>query len=165
MSKVIFDNTVSSLDSKIAANETKNKSIENEFQKLKTLNLNYFIGKSYFEEDRRQNYLVFQIIKIYFEIIDNRKFISLWKSKELSDETIKPCATSDNSLTWIIIMIDYYGSKVRIKFNGICLKHSKKLTYSYGAKVNIYIVYEFGASASKDGDPTLRNCLFGAVTF
>ena len=30
--------------------------------------------------------------------------------------------------------------------------------------VNIYIVYELGASASNDNDPTLKNCLFGAVT-
>ena len=33
--KTIFDNTVSSLDSKIAANKTKNDSIENELKKLK----------------------------------------------------------------------------------------------------------------------------------
>ena len=164
VSKVIFDNYVSRLDSKIAANETKKESIENEFKKLKTLDLNYFIGKSHFEEDRGENYLVFQIIKIYFEIIDNTKFISSSKSKGLSAETIKPYATSDNSLTWSIIMIDYYGSKVSVKFNGICLTQSKKLTYSYGTKVNIYIVYELGASASTDGDPTLRNCLFGALT-
>ena len=164
VSKVIFDNTVSRLDSKIAANETKKESIENEFKKLKTLDLNYFIGKSHFEEDRGENYLVFQIIKIYFEIIDNTKFISSSKSKGLSAETIKPYATSDNSLTWSIIMIDYYGSKVSVKFNGICLTQSKKLTYSYGTKVNIYIVYELGASGSNDSDPTLKNCLFGAVT-
>ena len=99
VSKVIFDNTVSRLDSKIAANETKKESIENEFKKLKTLDLNYFIGKSHFEEDRGENYLVFQIIKIYFEIIDNTKFISSSKSKGLSAETINPYATSDNSLT------------------------------------------------------------------
>ena len=30
--------------------------------------------------------------------------------------------------------------------------------------VNIYIAYELGASASNDNDPTLKNCLFGAVT-
>ena len=29
-------------------------------KKLKTLDLSYFIGKSYFEEDGLQNYLVFQ---------------------------------------------------------------------------------------------------------
>ena len=54
-----FDNKVSSLDSKIAANKTKNESIENEIKKLKTLDLSYFIGKSLFEESGAQNYLVF----------------------------------------------------------------------------------------------------------
>ena len=61
-------------------------------------------------------------------------------------------------------MIDYYGSKIRVKINKDCLKQWNKLTYSYGAKVNIYIVYELGASSSNDSDPTLKNFLFGAVT-
>ena len=43
-------------------------------KKLKTLDLSYFIGKSYFEEDGAQNYLVFQSIRRYFKII-NRKYI------------------------------------------------------------------------------------------
>ena len=30
--------------------------------------------------------------------------------------------------------------------------------------VNIYIVYELGASSSSYSDPTIKNCLFGAVT-
>ena len=30
--------------------------------------------------------------------------------------------------------------------------------------VNIYTVYELGASSSNDNDSTLKNCLFGAVT-
>ena len=49
MAKTNFDNTASSLDSKIAANKTKNKSIENELKKLKTFDSSYFIGKSHFE--------------------------------------------------------------------------------------------------------------------
>ena len=61
-------------------------------------------------------------------------------------------------------MIDHYGSKVRLKFNKGCLKQSNNLTYDYGSRVNIYIVYELGASSSNDSDPTLRNSLFGAVT-
>ena len=75
--------------------------------------MGYFIGKSSFEEDGAQNYLVFQPIKRYFKIISNTKYISSWQSKGLSDETIKPPATSYNSLT---PSIDYYGSKVRVKF-------------------------------------------------
>ena len=61
-------------------------------------------------------------------------------------------------------MIDHYGSKLRLKFNEDCLKHPNKLTYDYGHKVNVYIVYEIGASSSSISDPTLKNCLFGAVT-
>ena len=34
--------------------------VENEFKKLKTFDLDYFIGKGQFDEDGAQNYLVFQ---------------------------------------------------------------------------------------------------------
>ena len=107
-----------------------------------------------------KNYLVFQSIHRYFKIT-NTKYISSWKSKGLSDKTITPYATSDNGL---IPLIDHYGIKVRAKLNGSCLKQSNKLTYSYGVNVNIYIAYELGASGSNDNDPTLKSCLFGAVT-
>ena len=100
-------------------------------------------------------------MKRYFKIITNTKYISSWKSKQLSDETTTPYATSNNSLT---PLIDYYGSNVRLKFNGNCLKQSSELTYDYGRKVNIYIVSELGASSSNDSDPTLKNCLFGETT-
>ena len=61
-------------------------------------------------------------------------------------------------------MIDHYDSKARVKFNKGFLKQPSKLTCDYGRKVNIYIVYELGASSSNDSDPSLKNCLFGAVT-
>ena len=84
-----------------------------QLKKLKTFDLGYFIGKSHFEEeDGVQNYLVFQLIHRYFKIISNTKYISSWKSKGLSGETITSYVTSDNSLT---PLIDYYGSKIRVK--------------------------------------------------
>ena len=129
VTKTNFDNTVSSLNSKIARNKTKNESIENELKKLKTLNLSYFIGKSHFEEDGAQNYLVFQPIKRFFTIRTNSNFISLWQSKGLSGETIKPPAAPDNSL---IQLFKYYGGKIRVKFNKGCLKQPNKRTYDYG---------------------------------
>ena len=83
--------------------------LENNIKKLQTFDSGYFRGKSYFEEDGIQNYLVFLPISRYFRLIANKKYISSWKSKGLSDETITPYATSDNSLTpWI----DYYGTKI-----------------------------------------------------
>ena len=51
-----------------------------------------------------------------------------------------------------------------MKFNGSYLKQSKKISYTHGKIVNIYIVYELGASSSHVNDATLKNCLFGAVT-
>ena len=39
-----------------------------------------------------------------------------------------------------------------------------KLSYTHSTIVNIYIVYEGGASGSNNNDPTLKNCSFGAVT-
>ena len=44
------------------------------------------------------------------------------------------------------------------------MKQSNHFTYDYESRVNIYIAYELGASSSKDSDPTLKNCLFSAVT-
>ena len=38
------------------------------------------------------------------------------------------------------------------------------MSYTHGKVVNIYIVYELGASSSNVNDPTLKNCLFGAVS-
>ena len=87
-------------------------------------------------------------------------YISSLKSKRLSDETIRPPVSFDNSLT---PLIDYVGDKIRLKFSGSCLKQPK-LHYPHGTIVNIYIFYELGASGSNDSDPTLKNCLFGAVT-
>ena len=36
--------------------------------------------------------------------------------------------------------------------------------YNHKTIVKIYIVYKLGASTSNDNEPTLKNCLFGAVT-
>ena len=160
MGKTNFDNTASSLNNKIAANKTKNKSIENEIKRLNTIELSYFIGKSHFEEDGAQNYVVSQPLNKYFEIIANKKYISLWQSKGLSDKTIKPPVTSDDSLT---PLIDYYHVKTRVKFTRSCLKQPN-ISYTHGAIVKIYIVYQLEASSSPNNDLTLKNCLFGGVT-
>ena len=87
----------------------------------------------------------------YFKVVTNTDYISSWKSKGLSAETIKPPSTSDNSLA---PAVNYYDTKTRVKFTGSCLKQSK---ISYNEKVvNIYIVYELGASSSRVNDPALK---------
>ena len=83
-----------------------------------------------------------------------------WQLKGLSNESIKPPTASNNSLT---PELNYNGTKTRVKFITSCLKQSR-ISYTHGKVVNIYIVYELGASSSNVNDPTLKNCLFGAVT-
>ena len=94
MTKTDFDAKLSSLNRKITSNKTKHLLVENELNKLKTFDSSYFIGKSHFEVDGVQNYLVFQPLTWYFKVIGNTNMISSWKSKGLSAETIKPPTTS-----------------------------------------------------------------------
>ena len=85
-------------------NKSKHLLAANEFKKLKIFDSSYFRGKSRFGEDVTQNYLVFQPMYRYFKVIANAKYISEWKSKGLSDESIKPPSISDNksfSVDWL----------------------------------------------------------------
>ena len=114
------------------------------------------------EGDGFQAYLIFQTVYKYFKFITNTNYISSWKSKGLPSESIKPPTTSDNSLTPLLV---YYDYNIRLKFNGSILRQPK-VTYTHGKVINIYIVYDLSASSSDDDDddPTIKNCLFGAVT-
>ena len=85
--------------------------IENELQKIKTFDLGYFIGKNYFDEDCARNYLLFQSMLEYFTL--NCKWITKWKSKGLSNESIEVVSKTGNTLT---PSINYYRYKARLKF-------------------------------------------------
>ena len=71
ITKSDFDAKLSSLNKKISKNNSKHLLVENELKKLKTFDLSYFIGKSHFNEDGTQNYLVFQPLNKYFKLITN----------------------------------------------------------------------------------------------
>ena len=111
ITKTDFDAKLSSLKRNITPNKTKSLLVENELNKLKTFDSGYLISKSHFEEDGTQNCLVFQPLNKYFKVIANADYVSSWKSMRLSAETIKPPATSDNSLT---PAVSYYGTKTRV---------------------------------------------------
>ena len=114
ITKTNFDAKLSNINRKITENESKHLLIESELNKLKTFDSGYFIRKGHFDnEDGTQNYLVFQPLNKYFKLITNTNYVSSWKSKGLSSESIKPPATSDNSLT---PALNYYGTKTRVKF-------------------------------------------------
>ena len=86
-----FDNKLWDINRKITSNKTKHLFVENELKKLETFDSVYFCGKSHFEDDGTQTWLVSQPIQRYFKAIIacNRNVLS-WKSKGLSDESIKP---------------------------------------------------------------------------
>ena len=71
ITKTDFDAKLSRINRKITENKTENLLVKNELNKLKTFDSSYFIGKSHFEEDGTQNYLVFQPINRYFKVIAN----------------------------------------------------------------------------------------------
>ena len=146
ITKTDVDSTLLSLNQKITKNKTKHLLVKNDLDKLKNFDWSYFICKSHFEGDVVQNYLVFQPIVRYFKVntITTTSYVSSWKSKGLSAETIKPPTASDNSLT---PELNYYGTKTRVKFTGSCLKQPK-VSYTDGKVVKVYIVYELGASCT-----------------
>ena len=82
-----------------------------------------------------------------------------WQSKGISNKSIKPPAASNDTLN---PRLSYNDPKIKVQFTGSCLRQSK-FTFTHKKVVNIYIVYELGASGSNFNDPAIQNCLFGAV--
>ena len=112
ITKTDFDAKLSSVNRKITTNKTKHLLVENELNKLKTFDSSYFIGKSHFDEDGTQNYLVFQPLNKYFKLITNTLSILSWQSKGLSTENFDPPTTS------LSPSINYVGNEIRVTFNG-----------------------------------------------
>ena len=129
--------------------------LENELEKYSPLN-RYFLGKSYFEDDGKQNYLIFQPMSRYLKFVTNSQNISSWRSKGLSDKEIKV-------VSGLYPSVNYVNKKLCLKFEGICLVQTK-VTYTHKDIVNIYFVYEIGATTRNSYDLKLINGLFGAVT-
>ena len=89
--------------------------------KLQVYDLSYFRGKQYFNEGSgKQNYLVFLPMRKCFKLISvvgvTDYFLS-FHSKGLSNESIKPPTTSNNSLN---PRLSYYGTKIRVQFTKSC---------------------------------------------
>ena len=84
ITKTDFDVKLSRINREIKKNKTENLLVKNELNKLKTFDSSYFIGKSHFEDDGTQNYLVFQPINKCSKVITNTDYISSWKSKGVS---------------------------------------------------------------------------------
>ena len=55
-----------------------------------------------------------------------------------NDERINSITASNHSIT---PELSYYGTKIRVKFNGSCLKQDR-IKYTHGTIINIYAVYK-----------------------
>ena len=64
-----FDFRLKEISDRVTKNKTKHLMVENELKKLQKVDAAYFRGKSHFEEDATQNYLVLQPIYKYFKRI------------------------------------------------------------------------------------------------
>ena len=96
--------------------------VENELKRLQNFDAAYFRGKSHFEEDGTQNYLVFQPMYRYFKRIAgvaSGSYIYFWKYKGLPDKGLDPITASNYKIT---PELSFYGTKPREEFNGSCLK-------------------------------------------
>ena len=124
-----FDFKFKEISDRVIKNKTKHLLVENKLKKLQKFDAAYFRGKSHFEEDDTQNYLVFQPMYKYFKrtaSVGSGNCIYLWKSKGLSDERLDSVTASNYKST--------------TEFHGSCLKQDK-VTYNHGKIVNMYIVY------------------------
>ena len=78
--------------------------------------MSYYRGKQYFDEGSgKQNYLVFLPMGKYFKlnsVVNTADYVLSWQSKRISNESIRPPITSDNSLN---PELNYYGTKTREK--------------------------------------------------
>ena len=77
-------------------------------------------GAKYFSSNGLQNYLVFQLFISHF-LTKNGKTYSR-KSKERSEESIRPQCTTEQSFYSEIICL--FDGKYELKCKGICLKQN-----------------------------------------
>ena len=119
--------------------------VENEFKKLKTFDLSYFIGKNYFENNGTQNQLVFQPINNYLKFNSKTGLLSEWKSKGLSDKIIKP---PDTSLAPISGFKN--DGKKYFAFRDCLIQDKAK--NEYDKIINIYIAYDLQSNLNYNPD-------------
>ena len=122
----------------ILATKAELKVEQDKIIKFQAIYSSYFCGNNQFEDEGTQNYLIFQPMYKYFKKIGNTDRISAWKSKRLSDVSIKPFSITDISL---VPSLSYIGTKTKIKFVGSCLKQDE-ITYTDKNIVNNYILHE-----------------------
>ena len=119
-------------------------------------------GQSYFNNDGVQFYLIFQPIYKTITIISGHKItISEWESKGFSNEKFKPSYAANKILSLKLL---WNKSRLRLRFEGSCLKQEDTTLFTSNNVVNLFIVYKLDTwSRDLNAEFTLKDCLFGNV--
>ena len=107
----IAENKITDVSNLVTKTDFNNLVTKTDFKKT-----DYLTGKSYFDEDGSQNYLVFQSILKYLTLNDNKKYIIKLKSKGLSNEDLEFVYTSRTIIT---SEINHNENKVRLNFQEV----------------------------------------------
>ena len=107
-------------------------------EKTQAFDLSYFTGKSYFDGNGLQNYLIVLPVFKYFQIfISTIGKMLRRKSKGLLEESITTPAISVNSFALKFTHI--LNSEMAVKFKENCLKQSK-LSFTQRNVVNVLFI-------------------------
>ena len=118
--------------------------------------------QNYFNNDGAQLYLIFQpIYKNITTFSGLSNIISEWESKRLSNEKSRPPYTTNKTLS---PKLQWKKYKLRLRFEGSCLKQENTTRITPNNIVNLFIVYELDLwSRVLDTTFTLGGCLFGGA--
>ena len=107
----------SDLKTKYATLATKSdlKELQDKIGKLQVFDSSCYCSKRYFEDDDKKLFSVSRSLYL-LQKIANCKHILEWKSKEWYDDSIKPPATSNNSLA---PALNYINTKLRVKIDNL----------------------------------------------
>ena len=125
------------ISDRVTSNKSKHLLVGNELKKLKTFDLSYFKGKSYFEgKDGAQNALVFQTMQKHFNL-SNVNQISKWKSKGFSNQYLDAAGTFGD----VVLSKPIKPMHVIFKGKDTLVQNDNDIIAG-GPIVNIYIVYK-----------------------
>ena len=109
-----------------------------------------------------KNYLVFQPIQktiTYFSALPDTK--SEWKPNGLSNKKFTPPYTENKGLSPKLI---WKNCRIRLKFEGSCLKQENKTPFIPSNAVSLFILYELELrSGDLNTNFALIDCVFGSV--
>ena len=95
-------------------------------------------------------------------VVGSGNYIYFWKSKGLSDERINTITTSNYSIT---PELSHYGTKVRLKFIGSCLKQDKAtfgaVSLTKHADIDQYKYSGYGIGFDRKGEFSFGSNGFG----